>query len=180
MKKVRGSKVVFSTIEITSKEVRENNVDFSTIRTISKKVRGNKADFLTIQITSKKVRGSKVDFSTIEITSIKVRGTDVDFLISKITSKKYVKMTWNFVEIWSPTYRRNIHVKSTSIRRGGPAGFKSNSFQLKLDRTALFIKRKQWQNLSITAAIIMAKRYSHANSNISHSGPCHVKMIFKI
>ena len=163
MKKVRGSKVVFSTIEITSKEVRENNVDFSTIRIISKKVRGNKADFLTI-----------------EITSIKVRGTDVDFLISKITSKKYVKMTWNFVEIWSPTYRRNIHVKSTSIRRGGPAGFKSNSFQLKLDRTALFIKRKQWQNLSITAAIIMAKRYSHANSNISHSGPCHVKMIFKI
>ena len=27
-------------------------------------------------------------------------------------------MTWKFVEIWSSTYVRNIHVESTSIRRG--------------------------------------------------------------
>ena len=48
--------------------------------------------------------------------SKKVGGNDVDFSISEITSKKYVEMTWKFVEIWSSTYRRNIHVESTSIR----------------------------------------------------------------
>ena len=30
----------------------------------------------------------------------------------------HVEMTWKFLEIWSSTYQRNIHVKSTLIRRG--------------------------------------------------------------
>ena len=55
-------------------------------------------------------------------TSKKVRGNDVKFSIRQIASKKYVEMTWKFIEIWSSTYRRNIHVESTSIRRGVPVG----------------------------------------------------------
>ena len=54
-----------------------------------------------------------MDFSTIKIMSKKVRGNDVDFSISEITSKKYVEMTWKFVEIWSFMYRRNINVYLT-------------------------------------------------------------------
>ena len=88
----------------------------------SKKVRGNNADFSTIEITSKKVRGNNVDFSTIEILLKEVRGNDMDFSISEITSKKYLEMTWKFVEICSSTYPRNIHVESTSIRCGVPVG----------------------------------------------------------
>ena len=95
-----------STREITSKKVREKNADFSTSK-----------------ITPKKVCGNYMDFSTSKITSKKVRGNDVDFSISEITSKKYVEMTWKFVEIWSLTYRRNINVKLTWIRRGVPAGW---------------------------------------------------------
>ena len=64
-----------------------------------------------------------MDFSTIEITSKEVRGNDVDFSIREIASKKYVETTWKFIEIWSLTYRRNIHVESTSIRRGVPVGY---------------------------------------------------------
>ena len=79
-------------------------------------------DISTKEITSKKVGGNDVDFSTIEITSKKVRGNDVNFSISESTSKKYVETTWKFVEVWSSTYRRNIHVESTSIRRGVPVG----------------------------------------------------------
>ena len=47
----------------------------------------------------------------------------MDFSISEITSKKYVEMTWKFVKIWSLTYRRNIDIKSTWIRRGMSVGF---------------------------------------------------------
>ena len=81
-------------------------------------------DNLAKEITSKIVRENKVDFSTIKMTSTKVRGNDVGFSISETTSKKYVKTTWRFVQIWSSTYRRNIHVESTSIRRGVPVGLK--------------------------------------------------------
>ena len=88
----------------------------------SKKVIRNTVDISTKEITSKKVGGNDVDFSTIEITSKKVRGNDVNFSISESTSKKYVETTWKFVEVWSSTYRRNIHVESTSIRRGVPVG----------------------------------------------------------
>ena len=79
-------------------------------------------DFSTIEITSKKVRGNHADFSTSEITSKKVRGNHVDFSTSEITPKKYAEITWKLVEIWSSTYRRNIHVESTWIRRGVPVG----------------------------------------------------------
>ena len=40
---------------------------------------------------------------------------------SNLHWEKYVK-TWKFIEIWSLTYRRNIHVESTSIRRGALLG----------------------------------------------------------
>ena len=121
-KKVCGNNVDFSTIEITSKKVRGNKVDFSTIEIISKKVRGNNVDFSTIEIRSKKVRGNNLDFLTIEITWKKVCGNGMDFSISEITSKKYAKKTQKIVGIWSLTYRRNIDVELTSIRRGVPVG----------------------------------------------------------
>ena len=107
------------TTQITSKKVRGNNVDFSTIEVTSERVRGNNVDFSTIEITwTKKVRGNNVDILTSEITSKKVRGNDVDFSTIEISSKTYVEMTCKFVEIWSLTYRRNIHVESRWIRRG--------------------------------------------------------------
>ena len=74
--------------------------------------------FSIIEIPSKKVCGNNVDFSIIEITSKKVCGNNVDISTIEITSKKYVETTWKFGEIWSSTYRRNIHVESSSIRRG--------------------------------------------------------------
>ena len=134
-KQVRANNVDFSTIKITSKKVSENNVDFLTREITSKnlrgskvdvsnskitpvKVRGNKVDFSTIEITPKKVLRNDVDFCIIEITLKKVCGNDLDFPISEITSKKYAEMTWKFVEIWSSTYRYNIHVESTSIWPG--------------------------------------------------------------
>ena len=112
----------FSTIRITLKKVSQSNVHFSTIEITSRKLCGNNVDILPSQITTKKVRGNDVNFPTIEITSKIVRGNDVNFLISDITSKKYVEMTWKFVEIWSSAYQRNIHLESTSIRRGVPVG----------------------------------------------------------
>ena len=114
----------YSTIKITSKKVSRNNVNFSTIEITSKKVRENNVHFLTIEITSKNVSGNNVDFSTIEITWKKVRANKVDFSISEITSKKHVEKTCKFVEIWSSTYRGNIHVESTSIQRCVPVGYK--------------------------------------------------------
>ena len=99
-------------------------MDFSITEITSKKVRGNNVHFSNIEITSKKVRRIHVDFSTSEITSKKVSGIHVDFWTIEITSKKYAETTWKFVEIWSSTYQRNIHVESTWIRRGVPVGYK--------------------------------------------------------
>ena len=99
-------------------------MDYLTIKITSKKVSKNTVDISTKEITwNYMVRGNKVDFSTIEITSKKVCGNNVDFSTIEITSKKYVETMWKFVEIWSSTYRRNIHVESTSIWRGVPVGF---------------------------------------------------------
>ena len=97
-------------------------MDFLTIEITLKKVCGINMDFLTTEITSKKVRRNNVDFSTSEIRSKEVRGNKVDFSIDEIISKKYVEMTWKFVEIWSSTYRCNIDIESTFIRRGVPVG----------------------------------------------------------
>ena len=91
-------------------KLRKNNVHILTIKITPIKVRGNHVDFWTSEITSKKVRGNHVNFSTIEITSKIVHGNHVDFSTRK------------FVEIWSSTYRPNIHVESTWIRRGVPVG----------------------------------------------------------
>ena len=83
-----------------------------------KKGRENYVNFFTSEISPKKILGNNVDFLTIDITPNNVRGNDVEFSISKITSKKYVKMTWKFVDICSSMYQRNIHVQSTSISWG--------------------------------------------------------------
>ena len=56
------------------------------------------------------------------ITSKKARENDVDFSTSEITSKKYVKMTWKFLEIWKLTYQRNVDVESTPIPQGVALG----------------------------------------------------------
>ena len=130
----------YLTIKITSKKVSKNTVDISAKEITWKKVRGNKVDFSTIEITSKKEGRNDVDFSTIEITSKKVRGNDVDFSISEITSKKYVEATWKFVEIWSSTYRHNIHVESMSIRRGVPVGIDGPfSFLFEIEVNIIFV-----------------------------------------
>ena len=100
----------------------KNDVKFPPVKISLKKVHANNVVFYTIKITSKKVRENDMDFLIVEITSKKVRGNGMDFSISKITSKKYAEMAWKFVEIWSWTYRRNIHVESTSIRRSVPVG----------------------------------------------------------
>ena len=54
----------------------------------------------------------------IEKSTRKPRG----FFYQRNYIEKYAEMTWKFVEIWSSTYRHNIHVESTSIRRGVPVG----------------------------------------------------------
>ena len=114
----------FLTIKITLKKVSINTVDISTREITSKKVGGNNVDFSTIEITSEKARGNNADFLNIEITSIKVRGNDV-FL----DQRNYIKkIHGNDVEIRRnlvfDVSRRNIHVKSTSSRRGVPVGNK--------------------------------------------------------
>ena len=94
------------------------NVDLTTSEIMFKKRRENYVNFFTSEISPKKILGNNVDFLTIDITLKNVRGNDMDFSISKITSKKYVKMTWKFVDICSSMYQRNIHVQSTSTSRG--------------------------------------------------------------
>ena len=120
-KKVCGNNVNFLAIEITLIKVRKTTWIFWPSKLHQKKS-GKNVDFSTIEITSKRISGNNVDFSTSEITSKKVRGNNEDFSISEITLKKFVEMTWKFVEIWSLTYRRNIDVELTWIRRGVPVG----------------------------------------------------------
>ena len=93
-------------------------MDLTTSEIMFKTRHENYVNFFTSEISPKKILGNNVDFLTIDITPRNVRGNDVDFSISKITSKKYVKMTWKFVDICSSMYQRNIHVQSTSISRG--------------------------------------------------------------
>ena len=110
--------------------MRANRLDFFDHQNYVKKSTWNQRGFFdqrnhtekVREITSKKVRVNGVDFQTSEITLKEVRGYNVNFSISKITSKKYVEITWKFAEIWSSTYRYNIDVASTSIRRGVPVG----------------------------------------------------------
>ena len=93
----------------------------------------------------------------------KKRGSYVDFLISETTSKKYVEMTWKFVEIWSSTYPRNTHVESTSIRRGVAVGFKCFFYENYLRRcTSLscFLKsftlnRYKWFNCIFLSCYVL-------------------------
>ena len=102
-------------------KVTNTGKNFSNV-CISLQLTKNDVKSLLIKITSKKVSKNIVHISTIEITSKKVPGNHVDFLTIEITSKNYAEMTWKFVEICSSTYRRNIHVESTWIRRGVPIG----------------------------------------------------------
>ena len=111
-----------------------------------------------------------MDFSNIEITLKKVRGNDVDFSISEITSKKYVEMTWKFVEIWSSTHRRNIHVDSMCIRRGVPVGVDVNKIAmmvvfckihiyLKCSKTPLIFQSVNVSNINKKYAFLLLKIY---------------------
>ena len=67
-----------------------------------------------IEKSTWKQRGFFDHQNYIEKSTRKRRG----FSISKITSKKYVEMTWKFIEIWSSTHQCNIDIESTWIRRG--------------------------------------------------------------
>ena len=93
-------------------------MDLTTSEIMFKTRHENYVNFFTSEISPKKILGNNVDFLTIDITPKNVRGNDVEFSISKITSKKYVKMTWKFVDFCSSMYQRNIHVQSTSISWG--------------------------------------------------------------
>ena len=99
--------------------LKRNDLEFLPIEISLKKAHANNLDFLSIQITSKKLRGKNVDRQN--YVKKKVRGKNVDFSINEITSKKYVEITWKFVEIWSLKYRLNIDVESKSIQRGVPS-----------------------------------------------------------
>ena len=59
----------------------------------------------------------------------KVRGNYVGFSTIKITSKKIAEMTGTLVQVWSSTYRQNIHLKLTWIRRGVPFREPSEGFE---------------------------------------------------
>ena len=131
-KKVRENNVDFSTIELTSKKVLETKWIFRPLKLHRKKYVETAGIFEPSKLHQKstwkqrgffdhqnyidKSRWKKRGFFDHGNFSKKVGGNDMDFSISEITSKKYVEMTWKFVEIWSSTYRRNIHVESTSIR----------------------------------------------------------------
>ena len=108
--------------EITSKKARGKNVDILTSENSQKKYVETRWIFRHRNYSKKKTRGNNADFWTIEITSKKVCGNDVNFSISENPSKKYVEVTWKFEKIRPLTYRRNIHVESTSIRHGVPVG----------------------------------------------------------
>ena len=87
----------------------------------------NSVEFLPLEISSKKVHGKNVDiFRLAKLPQTKHVETTRIFWTIEITSKKYVEMTWKFVEIWSSTYWCNIHAESTSIRRGMPDGMSFN------------------------------------------------------
>ena len=58
------------------------------------------------------------NFSPIEITLNKERRDDFDFSPVGVILKKYVEMTWEFVDFFSWMYRHNIAIESTSIQRG--------------------------------------------------------------
>ena len=80
--------------------------------------------------TSNFHRQKYVGFSTIEITSEKYVEITWIFRQSKLRRKKRGN-EWKFAEIWSSTYRRNIHVESTCIRRVVPVETSSKMFYLK-------------------------------------------------
>ena len=94
-------------------KIHQNDVDLPSIE----KKQGNDVCILLIKVTPNKVRRNDVDFSLILITLKKVRRNDVDFLPMEVTSRKYVKMTWKFIDIFFSTHRHNIDFKLTSIRR---------------------------------------------------------------
>ena len=78
----------------------------------------NNVDFSSIEIRSKVVHRNNVDISPIDVTPNEVCRIYVDFSLIEITSKKHVKMTLKFIDIFYSICRRNIDIKSMSIRRG--------------------------------------------------------------
>ena len=111
----------FSTIEITSKQVRENNLDFLTIEITSKKY----VEMTWIFRPSKLHRKSSWNWrgyfdhrNYIEKSTWNQRGYfDHRNYIEKVHGID-VENRRNLVF----TYRRNIYIESTSIRRGVPVG----------------------------------------------------------
>ena len=87
-------------MEITSKEVWQNAIDF-----------------LFIEITSRRGHHKDVDCLSIVITLNKMRQNEVHFWPIETTLKKYVKMSPKFVDISYSTFRRNIDIELTLIRR---------------------------------------------------------------
>ena len=55
--------------------------------------------------------------------SQKLPGSDINFSNKEVTLKKYVDVMWKFFEIWSLSYRRNLHVESRWIQAGVPVRF---------------------------------------------------------
>ena len=82
---------------------------------MSKKVCQKNINFSLIEIALNKVQQKDVGFSITQITLNKVHRNGVNFSPIEITSKKYVEMTWKFVDILPLTWRQNIAIESMSI-----------------------------------------------------------------
>ena len=108
--------LIFLSIEIRS-ILHRNDADIWLINITSNRARRNDVDLLLIKITSKKASQKTLFFVSrnyIKQSTSKQR----HFLPIEIISRKYVKITWKFINIFFLTYRRNIDIESTSIRHG--------------------------------------------------------------
>ena len=103
IKNVRQNHVIFLIIKSTLVHI---NVVFLPIETTSKKVWQNK-----------KSTSQKRQFFSIVITLQKMLQNGVDFWPIGTTLKRYVKIRWKLVDIFSSTCRHNTNIELTLIRR---------------------------------------------------------------
>ena len=108
----------FCPSKLGRKKYIRNDIDVSSIEIFSKKVRQNNIDFSLIEIVLSKVQRKYVGFSITQITLNKVHRNGNNFSPIEIKSKKYVEMTWKFVDILPLTWRHNMAIESTLIWRG--------------------------------------------------------------
>ena len=102
--------VKFLLIQISLKKLCTNNVDFSTTKITSKKRKWKHHGFFSQRNYTEERPWKRRGFFDHRNYTKKVCGKNVDLSTIEITSKKYVEMTYKFVEIRSLTYQHNIDV----------------------------------------------------------------------